>query len=615
MYRKDQDLNQNNTTEKGMPVQLTKEEMRQKIRASLAAREAAEEMAHQPSESSPAYAAAGVSAAAQKSSAPTSANRARMEKARQIRETMASQRTRNQADAMPPPEPIRANKKEQRATVPPPVPTSAKLPRHGWDAISSSSSKSVKKILLIFGIILVLIVALFYIGGIVFYNGKYLPNTYVNGIHISGMTKEEAEEAIIGTAQDMGITFVTKSGEDITFNGSSFGCVTSIPEHAMDEVDTESHAAWFVKLFSKSEYTIALDQTYSEDALSSLIAAYDWGNIPPTDASIQENADGTFYIQPEDDGNMVDTEILSSYALDQIRNGHTTIDMEASGCYMKAAVTAASLEGTLDLYEQYGSVEITFDMTNREELFDPVGTVVLDHKTFMNWISFDSDGTLKLDKEQATAWVQENIVEPYDTFCAGGYTRSFQSTMDGTVQLTLTPTSTYGWKTDVEATVDMLEQYLQDGESVTTEPEWVQAGFRPETSSGVTFEEGTYIEIDICHQHLWFYVDGELYLDSDVVTGLASDPDRATRPGIFKIRDRIRNAVLGTYEVQGYEAPVSYWMPIDHTGIGLHDLSRSAYGGDIYLTNGSHGCINLPLDVAAAIFEKTVVGMPVVIIE
>ena len=85
--------------------------------------------------------------------------------------------------------------------------------------------------------------------------------------------------------------------------------------------------------------------------------------------------------------------------------------------------------------------------------------------------------------------------------------------------------------------------------------------------------------MDICHQHLWFYVDGELYLESDVVTCLESDVNRQTHPGVFKIRDRVKDAVLGTYAVQGYQQPVSYWMPIDHTGIGLHDLNRSKYGG------------------------------------
>ena len=139
--------------------------------------------------------------------------------------------------------------------------------------------------------------------------------------------------------------------------------------------------------------------------------------------------------------------------------------------------------------------------------------------------------------------------------------------------------------------------------------EYIQAGARP----SVIGSDNTYIEVDLCHQHLWYYVNGELYLESDVVTGLDSDPSRQTPPGAFRVWSKENGRYLGTMEVQGYHTWVDYWMPIDHTGIGLHDLSRSAYGGDIYKTNGSHGCINLPLDVASNIYQQVIVGTPVFI--
>ena len=48
--------------------------------------------------------------------------------------------------------------------------------------------------------------------------------------------------------------------------------------------------------------------------------------------------------------------------------------------------------------------------------------------------------------------------------------------------------------------------------------------------------------------------------------------------------------------------------------IGLHDLtSRSAFGGNIYITNGSHGCVNTPLDAVRQIFEVVSYGFPVIV--
>ena len=48
--------------------------------------------------------------------------------------------------------------------------------------------------------------------------------------------------------------------------------------------------------------------------------------------------------------------------------------------------------------------------------------------------------------------------------------------------------------------------------------------------------------------------------------------------------------------------------------IGLHDSSwRTEYGGDIYLTDGSHGCVNTPLDAIATIYNNITVGTLVVV--
>ena len=55
----------------------------------------------------------------------------------------------------------------------------------------------------------------------------------------------------------------------------------------------------------------------------------------------------------------------------------------------------------------------------------------------------------------------------------------------------------------------------------------------------------------------------------------------------------------------------SYWMPFNG-GIGMHDASwRGSFGGSIYKTNGSHGCINLPVKAAKTIYENISAGMPV----
>ena len=54
----------------------------------------------------------------------------------------------------------------------------------------------------------------------------------------------------------------------------------------------------------------------------------------------------------------------------------------------------------------------------------------------------------------------------------------------------------------------------------------------------------------------------------------------------------------------GYKLHVDYWVPFDG-GIGFHDAYwRYDFGGDIYKTNGSHGCINMQNDAAKTLFEN-----------
>ena len=99
-----------------------------------------------------------------------------------------------------------------------------------------------------------------------------------------------------------------------------------------------------------------------------------------------------------------------------------------------------------------------------------------------------------------------------------------------------------------------------------------------------------------------------MVLESDFVSGSAAR-GFDTPAGIYGITYKERNATLAG---QGYRTPVSYWMPFNNN-IGMHDASwRSSFGGNIYKTNGSHGCINLPYSVAEEIYGYVEKGTPVI---
>ena len=119
--------------------------------------------------------------------------------------------------------------------------------------------------------------------------------------------------------------------------------------------------------------------------------------------------------------------------------------------------------------------------------------------------------------------------------------------------------------------------------------------------------KNAYIEVAIKKQKLYYYEFNELVLESDVVTGIYDK----TPYGTFSVINKARNIMLRGIN---YNSFVEYWIDFkDHT-FGFHDASwRNKFGGEIYITDGSHGCVNMPKDKVAELYDLVTVGTPVYI--
>lgn len=116
--------------------------------------------------------------------------------------------------------------------------------------------------------------------------------------------------------------------------------------------------------------------------------------------------------------------------------------------------------------------------------------------------------------------------------------------------------------------------------------------------------------VSITAQHAWACAATKLELSTPVTTGVPV-PDRETRVGSwvvqFKQTDR---DLVGP----GYSEHVDYWMPYDGD-FGLHDATWQtfAFGTGGWRTDGSHGCVHLPLDAMAWVYSWAQVGTTVTI--
>lgn len=119
----------------------------------------------------------------------------------------------------------------------------------------------------------------------------------------------------------------------------------------------------------------------------------------------------------------------------------------------------------------------------------------------------------------------------------------------------------------------------------------------------------TYIDVDIPNQLLIYYQQSEPVLVSEIVTGNESKGN-GTPTGVYYIDTK----VPGKYLVgPDWNVWVDRWMKF--TGaVGIHDASwRSKFGGNIYQYNGSHGCVNIPHDVALSLYDMVDIGTMVVV--
>lgn len=441
------------------------------------------------------------------------------------------------------------------------------------------------------------------------YKEKFLPNTFVNTTKVAGMSIEQAEDTLIQNTEVKDLTLITHDGDQVVFKASDFDVKYSVPAGALDEAVSENPYRWVTKLFDTSEYRINYDLTYDEGKLRDLINNYDWGEDISQNACIVRQEDGSFKIQDETLGDEFDTEVLLGYLREQMSSGMNTFEMEDSGCYenYRAAIRSGDLTQELDLYNSYARCNITFDFDDRKK--------VVTSNMIADWIMTyqdgtvltDSEGKVQFDKDGVSTFVAQMAAET-DTV---GKPRHFYATLDGWIDVPWNGdlSSTYGWQINQEETVNQLIGLMQEGQTVTVEPIYSREGYTRKTDD----IGNTYVEADISAQHFWVYINGQMVLDDDFVSGTETNSSRRTPRGVCQILSRNTKVVLGTMAVQGYECPVDYWMPFNWLGCGFHDLSRGAYGGSIYMYNGSHGCLNLKWSTAKALYETVETGMPVLV--
>lgn len=340
-----------------------------------------------------------------------------------------------------------------------------------------------------------------------------------------------------------------------------------------------------LKSSSMDNSNFSFDEKLLQDSVNKLTCLDVSKTIEPKNARIAYQ-NNSYVIIKEIPGNKINRDALYQSIVAAIKSGNTVLNLDTANCYVNPSMLESSpqLVNAKDTANKYISSRITYYIAGL--------TQVLDGSTIKDWISLDANYQIVL---------YEGMVRNYVNNIAYTYTSSLGTSI---------PVSggyegnNHSWVVDTDQETQALINNIKNGQTITKSPIYSQ------TSAASYFSNvgENFVEVDLTKQHVWCYNGGYLAVEGDIVTGNESNGN-ATPDGVYRLYSKQKDTVLIG---EDYACPVSFWMPFNKN-IGLHDASwRSEFGGEIYKTNGSHGCVNLPYYVANGIYNNTYVGETVI---
>ncbi|WP_097026905.1 L,D-transpeptidase family protein [Clostridium peptidivorans] len=435
-----------------------------------------------------------------------------------------------------------------------------------------------------------------YLAMSIYFMNRFYFGSSVNRMDISGKTVEDVDKQITSELTSYTLLLEEQGGVREEIKGSDIGLKYNHNSH--DKIKSlktsQNPFQWIYSIFNKTNFQLSDISLYDEELLKKRVnnlSCFNTSNIiEPKNASFKYTDNG-YKIVKEVEGNKVNKDILYNHIGDAITKGETTLNLKSSNCYEKPQYTSNSKEiiAVKNLFDKYTSTKITYTFGQSTEILD--GSII------NTWLNVDENLEVIFDETKIKYYI-DTLAKTYDTL---GTTRNFITSLGKTVKVS---GGDYGWSINKSKEVQDIIAVIKNGQSITKKPIYKQTAL----SHGINDIGNTYVEINLSKQYLWFYKNGSLIVEGSVVTGNVRR-NHSTPAGTYKLKYKQKDTVLRGAD---YASPVSYWMPFNG-GIGIHDATwRSAFGGNIYLTNGSHGCINAPYQVAKAIFYNIEAGVPVI---
>lgn len=466
------------------------------------------------------------------------------------------------------------------------------LKRFGEDVFQ----RKTKRIIIVCLLVLLIFVS-FYSFKSVHYAERLLPKTKVNNINVGGLTVDQANKKINAVLTEAPVTIRLDNKLWKKIKRSDLGWQEDYLNTLMSIKQQQTPFAWGISsiLGNQHKLTSRYDQSSVNQLVESLgmeILQKNVTRTPTTNATIEWGKED-FVIVPEKQGDTIDVVAVQKALIQNLENGKSLVNAE--DYYAQPILTKddKNLKDLKSKMNQLAKLNISYEINGKK--------VSIPKEELRSWLTTNENAEILLNQENVIAFVTKLNAE-YNT---KENPTPFNSTRRGEVSV---PVGIYSWSIDIPAEAAALSEQILKGKNFSRTPIVESEVPNVQTSIGKT-----YVEVDLQNQYMWYYKDGQLQFETDIVSGKPSTP---TPPGVNYVTSKSTDQVLRGLNEDGskYASPVRYWMPIDKTGVGIHDSDwQYAYGGDLWLYRGSHGCINTPPTKMDKLYPILEVGTPVLV--
>lgn len=430
--------------------------------------------------------------------------------------------------------------------------------------------------------------------------------TWVNDMYCTGLTYDEVAEHLLAqddTVVEIEVTDCDGKIHDITLEKDLY--TVSYEESLKESIASFGAAGLFTQKSVYVEPVVTVDRAKWE-AYAQSLDIFQVEKVQLVSRMMILETETGFELMDAFE-NTLDKEKALQVIADAIESGLEHVSLVETGCYY----TPSHDEADKAVIAEFEALQAFCSKLIKPLTIQGEPVFRVDASVLKDWILKDKDGTyaygkggiLLLDESKVKEYAQ-SISDEVTTYW--GRPWQFVAHDGETIEV---EAGNYGRKLKINNLSVALINAFNSGDSTAYELEFT---FYPEGAKEVDYGAGygdSYVEVDIEEQHVYVYIDGELVLDSPCVTGDVRR-DRLTPTGTFYIEYKQRNRTL---RGEDYATPVSYWMHF-YNHCGFHDANwRRKFGEDIYINDGSHGCVNMPPAKAKEMYELVYKGMPVIV--